>query len=78
MQAAAFLPLVLVLIFGFSSTLYVMYHNLFEDYSTILGSLRMFALISLGGHYSLLVGLSTGVAEMNFSRGGCLTGYNSL
>lgn len=49
------IPLVVVLIAGFATTLYVMYRNLYSNYSKLLGALRMFGIFSLGGHHLLLV-----------------------
>lgn len=55
LQAAVMIPLVLTLICGFASTLYVVYRKMYPEYSTMLGALRMMAVLTLGGHHLLLV-----------------------
>lgn len=49
------IPLVLTLMLGFSTTLFVVYNHLFHLYGSLIGSLRMAAVILLGGHHLLLV-----------------------
>lgn len=50
-------PLVVVLIFGFATTLHVVYRNVSVYYSTFLGALRMATVFLLGGDHLLLVSL---------------------